>query len=115
MGFNVKKRTQVSPYARYWIEFLLLNRVQPEETTEQIQVLADSIRRYKKFRRNQLLFNGVDQEHKASKKMSIQGQGGFCFQDDLSKRKFFLNYFYLSILCFVDFFKFIIFDSSMLY
>ena len=46
-----------------------------EETQEQIQVLAESIKRYKKFRRNQLMFQQDQQQLPALKKMSSLDQG----------------------------------------
>jgi hypothetical protein len=51
-----------------------------EETEEQIRVLSEAIKRYKKFRRNQLLYNRPDPDQQmllASKKMSSQEQAGW--------------------------------------
>ncbi len=56
----------------------------PEETTEQMQVLQESIKRYKKFRRNQLLFNGTDPRPQLVKKASLH-EPGFVMQKSMQK------------------------------
>lgn len=74
----------------------ITNPKKPEETEEQIHVLADSIRRYKKFRRNQLLYHRPEQQQQhplASKKMSSQDQGGHCAREYSIERNRLLDFY----------------------